>query len=230
MGRVNEATDLEIERLARAHPERVAFVSRSQAEAFGAQGDAPLLKPGLDLSLYPFSAEPERGAAIWAGRIAPEKGLMEAARAAHAAGKRLKVAGAVTDELYFEGVRSVFPETIDYLGYLDQPALARALGSAEALLLTQAWAEAFGILSIEALAVGTPLIAFDRGANRQFVRPGETGYLVQPGDVAGIADALGRVGKLSRPSARALVERDYSLAAMGRDLDAWFARQPKHAF
>ena len=224
MGRVNAATDREITRLARAHPERVAFVSPSQAAEFGAFANAPRLRPGLDLARYRFQATPRRGTLAWAGRIAPEKGLRDAARAAALAGKRLLVAGAVTDADYFEKVQAAFPETVEHRGFLDQPALAAMLGEAEALLLTQSWAEAFGILTVEALAVGTPLIAYDRGANRQFVREGQTGTCVPPGDVAAIVEAIARAPSFDRQAARALAEERYSLAAMGADLDTWLAR------
>lgn len=219
---VNEATDAEIARLARAHPDRVAFFSPAQAAAYGAGAGAPLVHLSLDLAAYPFVASPEDHLA-WAGRISRVKGLALAAAGAALAGMKLKAAGFLEDGAHLAELQALYPGTVDYVGFLGRDALAAHLGRARAVLQTQSWSEAFGIVTLEALAVGTPVIAVSKGANRDLIVRGRTGLLLDEETPEAVAAAIGRIGSLSRPAARAFVAENYSRARMRADLARWLA-------
>ena len=93
------------------------------------------------------------------------------------------------------------PRPVEYGGFLRMPALAEAVREFRALLMTPKWLEAFGIVGIEALACGTPVIAYRRGGISDYVRDGETGWLVEPDDLdrpdrGGGTDRADRPGRL----------------------------------
>lgn len=218
----NLATDDALGRLARERPGQVAVLSRTQGEALGLD-DPPMTPCGLDLARYRFVDEPGQDLA-WAGRISPEKGLDDAAEIAARSGRTLAVAGSIEDEDHWASVVRRHGDHIRYLGFVDTRALQDLLGRARAFLQTQRWAEALGIVTLEALACGTPVIAYARGANAELVRHGRTGLLVPPGDIAAAVDAVTEVESLSRRACRDYVAEHFSLAALAAAYRDWFRR------
>jgi glycosyltransferase involved in cell wall biosynthesis len=155
---------------------------------------AATIPHGIVVEDFPFVAE--RGTdLLYFGRIHPDKGTATAIRVARAAGRRLHIAGIVQDQDYFE--REVAPwidgETVLYAGPLGGEERLCALGNAAALLHLIDFEEPFGLSVVEALACGTPVIAFRRGSMPDLVRDGVTGFVV---DTA--ADALAAIGELDR--------------------------------
>lgn len=217
---VNEPTSREIVRIANDIPGKVAFITRAQAERFAGLEDPHIISFGIDLSDYEFSGEPQNGL-MWAGRISPEKGLEDALIAAASLGRKLTVAGAVDNDTYWKTLQGKYRGTIDYQGFLPTHELQALMGSAQTLLQTQKWHEAFGIVTIEAMACGTPVIGYERGANKDLIRHGKTGLLVRPDDTAGLQAAIGKTGSLSRRDCRDHVERNFSLNLYGERLHAW---------
>jgi UDP-glucose:tetrahydrobiopterin glucosyltransferase len=222
------ATDGEIARLARSRPERVAFLSRFQAGRFGAPAGRRLAF-GLATDVYAAAAA-ERARArpapylAWAGRIVPEKGLLRAAGWAMAAELPLFVAGHIADEDYWQAVLARYGEHVRHVGFLDQPGLAAFLAGAEALLQSQDWEEALGIVTLESILSGTPVLALDKGANGEVVEAGLTGALLSAAaDASAAAEALAPVRTLDRDRCRAHAARHCSLDAMAASLDAWLA-------
>jgi UDP-glucose:tetrahydrobiopterin glucosyltransferase len=90
--------------------------------------------------------------------------------------------------------------------------------------MTHHWVEAFGNVTIEALACGVPVITYDRGGPAEIVQPGSTGWLVPPDDVAALAAAIQRIDDLDRSACRRQAEAEYSLPALGDRFEAWFNR------
>ncbi len=217
---VNKPTDAEIVRVANAHRGRVAFMTNAQAERFPDLDSPHIVSFGLDLSVYEFTEAPQ-SALLWAGRICPEKGLEDAANAAQKLGRKLIVAGAVDNQAYWSDLKERFNDTIDYRGFLPTPELQALMGSAQALLQTQKWHEAFGIVTIEAMACGTPVVGYARGANRELIREGQSGRLVAPDDGAALIDAIGGIEAVPRRACRTYVEQNFSLSSYGQKLDAW---------
>lgn len=185
----NDAVTEQIQRTAHEFPGRVGVLSRTQATALGIGGNAFLVGYGLDLASYPFSAQSEPGTLVWAARICAEKGLEDAAEIAGRAGKRLLVCGYMQDAAYYDQVMRRHRNVIQYLGFLDRKGLAKALGRGEALLATHKWQEALGVVVIEALACGRPVVVTRSGGPDHLVNSGN-GLLIPTRNRAALRDAL----------------------------------------
>ena len=142
------------------------------------------------------------GRAIWSGRITPTKGTADAVRAARAAGIELDLFGPLEDEAYF--ARDVAPflsDRIRYHGSIDPDGLADAVARASVALVTPRWDEPFGLVAAEALACGTAVAGYRRGAIPEVV--GSCGVLVEDGDVEGLALAIRQACTISSADCRA---------------------------
>ncbi|HEV2235889.1 MAG TPA: glycosyltransferase [Ktedonobacterales bacterium] len=176
---------------------------------------------GLDLGALPFGAAPAADPyLLFAGRMAPEKGVADALAIARAAGMRLVLAGGMYDQAYFE--REVAPlleplraaDRAEYLGLQPRERVWELMAGASAVLAPSHWAEPFGLAPCEAMACGAPVIGYATGALPEVVADGETGWLVPPGDIAAAAAAVARVGELERAACRARVAERFSIGAM----------------
>jgi glycosyltransferase involved in cell wall biosynthesis len=156
------------------------------------------------------------GYVAFLGRIAPEKGPEAAIRIAHRAGIPLRMAAKVdrTDEAYFE--KSVQPlltlPDIHYIGETDDVTKGPFLADARALLFPACWPEPFGIVMIEAMACGTPVIAYDVGSVSEVLEDGVTGFIVHNEEEA--VAAIGRVAQLDRARIRSVFEARFSARRM----------------
>jgi len=169
---------------------------------------------GIDLAEYPVG-DGRGGYALFLGRMAPAKGVDVAARVARRAGVRLVIAarcGAAEELDYFhDQVEPLLGGGVDFVeevGGADKLAL---LGGATCLLNPIAWPEPFGLVMLEALACGTPVVATRRGAAPEIVEDGVSGYLRD--DEEGLLAALEGVGRLERAACRERAAR-FSLEAM----------------
>lgn len=144
--------------------------------------------------------------ALWSGRLVPEKGAHLAIDAARQAGIHLRLAGQEVDDAYFkEQIKPRLGPGVEYLGHLQRPELAAQLASAAVAVVTPCWDEPFGLVVAEALASGTPVAAFDRGAMVDLISE-DVGCLVPPNDVAALADAMTVARGKSRQACRARAE------------------------
>lgn len=162
---------------------------------------------GIDLDRFAWGAHhdaPRR--LIWFGRIVPEKGLHLALDAAALAGIPLRFAGPILDQAYYETeiVPRLSAHTV-YLGHLDHEALSKEVAAAAAFVCTPRWDEPYGLVVAEALACGTPVAAFARGAIPEIVTRG-CGTLARPDDVQDLARAITEAVGLSRAACRARAE------------------------
>jgi glycosyltransferase involved in cell wall biosynthesis len=149
---------------------------------------------GVDLAQLPFRAVPGDDLVVF-GRIHPDKGTADAITIAKRADRRLVICGIVQDERYFaEEIKpQVDGDQIRYLGSIGPQQRAEVLGSAAALLHPIAFEEPFGLSVVEAMACGTPVIAYRRGSMPEVVDEGVTGFLVHDVDsaVAAVEKAVG---------------------------------------
>lgn len=174
--------------------------------------DTAVVPNGIDLCR--FRLGPGAGPPIWFGRITPEKGPHLAVQAALVAGKPLDLAGPITDHDYFAAhVQPLLDDRRRYLGHLNQTALADAVGLASCALVTPVWEEPYGLVVVEALACGTPVCGFARGALPELV-DASCGELVAPDDVSELASAIGRAERLSRADARRRATSHASIEVM----------------
>ncbi|MFH1154108.1 MAG: glycosyltransferase family 4 protein [Pseudomonadota bacterium] len=174
---------------------------------------------GLPLDLYPFNPKPSGDYLAFLGRICPEKGLHHAIKIAQLAGMKLRVAGIVKkeDKHYFD--HHVAPlmddPLIEFVGEIGDQEKGNFLGEARALIFPIQWPEPFGLVMIEAMACGTPVIAFPAGSVREVVEHGVTGFISE--NVAQAADAVQQLYQLDRTTIRERFETQFSVQRMVHD-------------
>ncbi|OEJ30337.1 glycosyl transferase family 1 [Streptomyces subrutilus] len=170
---------------------------------------ARVVRNGVDTDFW--KPGPGGGELVWSGRLVAEKGPHLAIEAARAAGVPLRLAGPISDRAYFEDrVEPLLGGDVRYVGHLDRRGLVALLGSASAALVTPSWDEPYGLVVAEALACGTPVCGFDRGALSEILTP-DCGLLAPPGDVDALAELIPRALKLDRRDARRRAEQFCSL-------------------
>jgi glycosyltransferase involved in cell wall biosynthesis len=181
---------------------------------------------GVPPRLYPFQAKPEGGYLAFLGRIAPEKRPDLAIQLARRAGKPLKIAAKVdpVDRSYFD--HKIYPmlqqAEVKYIGEIGDVEKAHFLGNASALLFPIDWPEPFGLVMIESMACGTPVIAWNCGSVKEIIEPGVNGFIVD--SEAGALSAIDRVGQLDRTAVRASFERRFTATHMARTYLEVYAR------
>lgn len=185
---------------------------------------------GLPTGLYPF--HPGQGRYLaFLGRISPEKGLESAIDIALASGLPLKIAAKVDrdDRLYFSDVikpRLDHP-LIEYVGEIGDAQKASFLGNALALLFPIDWPEPFGLVMIESMACGTPVIARRRGSVPEVMRHGVSGFMFEKDDEA--AALVGRIGEIDRAGCRRHFEARFGARRMAEDYLAIYRRVAERA-
>ncbi len=162
----------------------------------------------------------EGGYLAFLGRICADKGILPAIEIARRAGLVLKVAAKVdpADRQYFdEQVKPVMDLSphVEFIGEIDDRSKQDFLGRARALLFPICWPEPFGLVMIESMACGTPVIAFNCGAVTEILEDGLTGFVVE--NVEQAAVAVGELDWLFRPSIRSRFEERFSAGAMARE-------------
>jgi glycosyltransferase involved in cell wall biosynthesis len=159
------------------------------------------------------------GYAAFLGRMNANKGLPTAIRASRAAGIPLRIAAKMKDhdeQLYFrECIKPMLGGSVEYVGEVDRREKYDLLGDAVCLLNPIEWPEPFGMVMIEALACGTPVVATPNGAAPEIVENGVTGFLRC--DEASIVDALSNLDDLSRYACRDVAEEHFSLERLAAE-------------
>ena len=174
---------------------------------------------GLPRALLPF--QPKAGDYLaFLGRISPEKGPDRAIEIAARSGMPLKIAAKVdrADQAYWENkirpMVEAYPE-VEFIGEIDEYDKASFLGGAAALLFPIDWPEPFGLVMIEAMACGTPVIAYRRGSVPEIIKDNISGFVVDSIEEA--VTAIPRAASLDRVKVRAEFERRFTVERMARD-------------
>ncbi len=199
----------------------IVAISEDQRRRAGPVPVAAVVRHGLDIDAFPVGRG-DGGYAMWVGRFSPGKGAAEAIEIARRAGVPLRIAGKMHDleerEYFHANVEPALGEDVVNLGEISPAERDEHLRHAVALLNPIQWDEPFGLVMVEALACGTPVVAFPRGAAPEIVRDGVTGFLVD--DVRAAARALHRSGRLERATCRADAVQRFSA---GRMVDEYVA-------
>ncbi|MFL6128951.1 MAG: glycosyltransferase family 4 protein [Mycobacteriales bacterium] len=176
---------------------------------------AATIPNALRVADYPFRAEKE-DYALFLGRMNPEKGAHVAIEVAREAGCRLLIAAKCNEpaeQAYFdEQVAPRLGDGVEWLGEADADRKRQLLGAARCLLFPLRWEEPFGLVMIEALACGTPVVALRRGSVPEIVVDGVTGYVRD--DAAELPPLLSQVDALDAKACRRRAEEEFDLPVM----------------
>ncbi len=184
---------------------------------------------GIDTSAFRPDFSPDNGYLFFIGNMTRDKGVDLAVRAAHELGERLIVAGVARseDEAFLR--KEVYPfidgKRIRHVGEVDHKEKARLFAGAKALLFPSRWQEAFGLVMVESLACGTPVVAFDNGSVSEVIRDGVTGYVVKT--FKDFKDKIGKVARISRESCRKEAETRFDRHLMGQSYVRLFEKMMK---
>jgi len=171
---------------------------------------------GIDVGRYRYNDEPE-DYFLFLGRLNKEKGVVDAISSAQMAGVKLVVAGNIVGgnewQYFFNEVQPLLnASNIKFVGEVDFAEKVKLMRGAKALLFPIDRDEPFGLVMIEAMACGTPVIAYDRGSVKEVVVGGVTGTIVN--DMEGMAGSMGGIGSLERIECRKHVENKFTLKMM----------------
>jgi glycosyltransferase involved in cell wall biosynthesis len=193
----------------------VIAISHHQASTAPDVSIAAVIHHGVEVADFPIGLG-EGGYALFLGRMHPSKAPHVAARIARRAGVPLKIAAKMQEpgeRAYFEAmVRPLLGGDITYVGEVDRPTKLELLGQAQCLLNPIAWSEPFGMVMIEALACGTPVLTTHFGAAPEIVEDGAVGFLRSDED--DLVDALGRIHQIDRSACRRHVAERFSVKHM----------------
>jgi glycosyltransferase involved in cell wall biosynthesis len=226
-GPLDEASLRTYRQIAEVAP-RVGLISLSENQR-GPGPDLPWvanIHNALDLDDYPFHEEPGEYL-LFLGRMSPDKGAHRAIEIARAAGVPIKLAGKKrehAEQAYFdELVKPLLGDDAEYLGETTHASKVDLLQNARATLFPIDWEEPFGLVMIESMACGTPVIATRRGAVPEVVDDGRSGIVVD--EFHEMAPALQDADKLDPADCRRWVEEHFSAERMTRDYVAAYERQ-----
>ena len=202
---------------------RSSFVSISDADRSPDLTYLATVYLGIDLASLPVSLAPQPDLVSF-GRIHPDKGTAEAIAIARAAGRRLVICGIVQDQDYF--TEQVLPhvdgDRVRFLGAVGPARRAEVLGSAAVLLHPIAFDEPFGLSVVEAMACGTPVVAYKRGSMPEVIDDAVTGFLVDDRD--GAVAAVESAARLDRGAVSERARARFGAARMVDDyLDVYRA-------
>jgi len=205
----------------------VDLVSISRAQ----RADAPHLNwvgtvyNAIDMSSFPFRDTKERDV-LWMGRFCPEKGAHIAIAAARRAGRRIVLAGKLNEpaekEFFDNEVRPLLGSDAEYVGEADAALKRELYARSSCLVFPISWDEPFGMVMVEAMACGTPVVATRRGSVPEVVDDGRTGIIVD--DFDELPAAIARADGLEPWACRARVAARFDLPVMGAGYEQTYHR------
>ena len=194
------------------------YVSISDADRSPELDYIATVHHGIDLSQFTFNPEPSKGDYIlYFGRVHHDKGTKEAVEIARALNMRLIIAGIIQDQRYFDDYVKPFLREgeIEYVGSVGPEKRDDLLGNAKLLLHPINFNEPFGLSIIEAMACGTPVVAFNKGSMPELMVNGENGVLVNNSEEA--IESIKEIDRISRLNCRKIVEERFSKEIMAKN-------------
>lgn len=200
------------------------YVSQSQREKFNPRKNSSVIYNGINFQNFSFKNQ-EGDYFAYLGYLNENKGAHLAVQAAKKTGAKLKLAGSYYGcEKFFEKkIKPYLKEgQIEYVGVLAPKERNEFLGNAKGLLFPVNWEEPFGMVMIEAMACGTPVIGLDRASVPEVVKDGRTGYIVN--DLRGMCGAIKKIDLIKREDCRRHVEEKFSVEKMTEDYEKIYER------
>jgi glycosyltransferase involved in cell wall biosynthesis len=222
-----------LEKTVRKNKDIVVFASESARKIAEGKFDTEVIPHGINISAFPYSATSENYM-LYLGRIVPRKGIEDAIEAAKKGGFELKVAGGAAvipeEKEYVEkNVMPNFSDKIVNVGSPNEDERNKLYQNAKALIFPTHIEEMFGLVAAEAMACGTPVIAYNGGSLSEVVEDGVTGFVIDPDDKDrhgkgswiiktqgpdGIVEAVNRIGEINRENCRKRVENNFTSQLM----------------
>ena len=204
----------------------IIAISADQARrSGGAVKVAAVIHHGIDLARYRFDPVGGDGLAFL-GRMSPNKGIDDAILAARAVGRPLRIAAKMREPAerdYFGSViEPMLSADIEYVGELGHDDKVELLGGSAAMVNPIRWPEPFGMVMIESLACGTPVVTKRIGAAPEIVDDGVTGFVVD--DFDALVDGVRAIERIDRRACRAATEERFTMQRMARDHEAFYRR------
>jgi glycosyltransferase involved in cell wall biosynthesis len=189
-------------------------ISDSQRKPIPDLNYAATIYHGIEIEKIPFGDSPENFLAI-VGRINPQKGIKEAIEVAKKIGMKLVIMGSHGEnDPYWENEikPAIDGKQIIYKGFISQEETFKIIKKAKAYILPLQWEEPFGLTMIEAMACGTPAIAFDRGSAKEVISDKKSGFIVK--NEPQMIDAIKNVDKIDRQYCREWVKNNFTVEKM----------------
>jgi len=189
-------------------------LSNSQRKPCPSLNYAATIYNGIDAQKFSFS-EKEGDYLAFAGRMSPWKGAHIAIRIAKKTGEKLKIAAEIPNysvDYWDKKIKPYLSQKIIYQGTLKQSQMPSFYKKAKALLMPISWEEPFGLVMIEAMACGTPVIAFNRGSVPEIIKHGKTGFIVN--NEKEMTEAIKKIDQIDRKECRKHVEENFTVEKM----------------
>lgn len=214
-----------------AHRTNIVFISESARE--NSMVELPksrVIYNGIDLDNFRFNKKGGNHF-IWIARMNKHKGVENAVKAAEKLNVKLLLAGRIdsTQEEYFEKViKPHLNQNIKYVGELNDKELPGFYGSAKALLYPIEWEEPFGLVVAEAMACGTPVIAYRRGSMEELIENGKTGFVVES-NIDALTETMKKVDAIDRAAVRRHVEQKFGKERMADEYEKTYYELVRNA-
>lgn len=193
----------------------LVFISKSEKKSSPIRfKNSWIIYNGIDMKPFKFNPKP-KDHLIWIARVHKEKGIENAIEIAKKTKHKLIMAGQIQPQMkkYFEKkIKPLLGTKIKFIGELSQEQLPAFYGQAKACLYPIEWEEPFGLVMVESMAAGTPVIGFKRGAVPEVIKDGKTGFVVDT--VPQAIEALGKIGQIERADCHKRVEENFSSQKM----------------
>lgn len=198
------------------------FISNSQANLKYLPKDYRIIYNGINIDDFHFQKSSGQDSLFWMSRVSPEKGTQDAVKIAQESNKKIVLAGSIRQPEYFEtSIKPFLNEDIKYIGTLNLVQKVENYKKAKIFLMPIHWEEPFGLVMVEAMACGTPVVAYDRGSVREIVIDGKTGFICPHGDIDAMTKAVNKIYEMPeekyqemRRNCRKHVEENFTIEKM----------------
>ena len=199
--------------LFRENNTRLISISDKQRDAFPDLNYSGTVYNGVDINDFTFSAKDE-DYVLYLGSMGANKNPGDAVKAAKKAGQKMIIGGRIKNKDYYdtEIAPHIDGERIKFIGEITKDEIIKIYQGAKAFIFPTLWEEPFGLVAVEALSCGTPVIAYPNGALPEIVEDGKNGYLVN--NVDEIVEKIGQLDKIERADCRKTVEEKFSIEKM----------------
>ncbi|MCL4339214.1 glycosyltransferase family 4 protein [Patescibacteria group bacterium] len=203
----------------RKYNTHVITISNAQRKGFDELNYLATVNNCVDTDKFTFNPTPQ-DYILMMGSITPHKNQASAVRIAKKLGMKLILAGKINDKKYFEELKKdIDGEKIQYFGELDFDQKVELYRNAKAFIFPILWEEPFGLVMIEAMSCGTPVVAFGNGAIPEVVVDGMTGFVISNNDEEAMERVIQSIDQIKREDCRRHVEENFTVEKMVKDYE-----------